>query len=49
MIKTLAAHDVPLADALIAEGYEWLQDSGIEGLLAPKDGERMVAELGLSA
>lgn len=47
VIKALAAHDVPLAEGLIAEAYGWLQDAGIEGPLSAEDGERMVQELGL--
>ncbi|BEJ12036.1 hypothetical protein CspHIS471_0204960 [Cutaneotrichosporon sp. HIS471] len=47
VIGTLAAHDVPLADALIGEAYNWVQDAGLEAPLSEEDGTRMVADLGL--
>jgi exosome complex component RRP4 len=50
VIKAFAAHGVPLADTLIAEGYQWLRDQAlVPGVpLAAADGERMVRELALS-
>jgi exosome complex component RRP4 len=49
VIKTFASHDIPLADTLIAEGYQWLRDSGRTpgAVLSTEDGERMVQELAL--
>lgn len=49
VIKTYASHDIPLADTLIAEGYQWLRDSGRTpgGVLSADDGDRMVQELAL--
>lgn len=43
----LAAHDVPLAEALIGEAYNWMQDTGLEAPLSEEDGTRMVTDLGL--
>lgn len=49
VIKTFASHDIPLADTLIAEGYQWLVDSGRTpgAVLSPEDGDRMVQEMAL--
>lgn len=49
MIATLANHDVPLSDTLIAEGYAWLRDGGkpTGEPISLKVGNQLVRELGL--
>lgn len=50
VIKTLASHNVPLADVLIADGYSWLRAAGLKpgAYISSEDGDRMVSELGLT-
>jgi exosome complex component RRP4 len=50
VISMLAAHDVPLSDTLIAEGYAWLREVGVTpGSPASKElGDRLVRELALT-
>lgn len=50
VISMLAAHDVPLSDTLIAEGYAWLREVGVTpGAPASKElGDRLVRELALT-
>lgn len=47
IIRTLAAHFVPLTDALLLEAYEWAveQDSDIKDMLHEDVGEALVTSI----
>ena len=49
IIKVLAAHFVPLTDAVLLEAYEWAieQEEGVQDLLSDEAGESMIASIGL--
>ncbi|KAL1405382.1 Exosome complex component rrp4 [Vanrija albida] len=50
VITTLASHDVPLSDALIAEGYQWLRAANLEpgAPISKEVGDRLVYDLVLA-
>lgn len=49
IIKILAAHFIPLTDAVLLEAYEWAieQEGSVKDLLSDEAGENMVASIGL--
>ena len=49
LIKVLAAHFVPLTDAVLLEAYEWAvdQENSVKDLLGDEIGENLVASMGL--
>ena len=50
IIRVLAAHFVPLTDAILLEAYEWAveqESSGVKDMLNDEVAESMVASIGV--